>query len=260
MAHAATLEKPRHMGLPISNGKLAIWLFLATEIMFFAALIGTYIVFRIGEPAWPTQEQAHLVEWIGALNTAVLICSSVTVVLAHRDLQDGKVRRARNWILATLLLGSVFLVVKGFEYNSKFEHGMVPNHEHAVNMAGGNLWASTYFTMTGFHALHVLGGLVMWAILLGLSAPRIPKAASAGLFVVVLAVLAALGYGTFHAGWPVTGAFAVALLVPATALVLGMGNPHRFSTDHTEKVELMGLYWHFVDIVWIFLFPLLYLM
>ena len=89
MTHAVTRRTRRsHMGLPLPNGKLAMWLFLVTEIMFFTALIGMYIILRNGTPTqspfrWPTPHEVHLVEWIGAVNTFVLICSSLTVVLAH---------------------------------------------------------------------------------------------------------------------------------------------------------------------------------
>jgi cytochrome c oxidase subunit 3 len=270
------------MGAPVPNGKLAMWIFLATEIMFFTGLIGTYIVLRNGTPSanepWPIPEQVHLIEWVGALNTFVLICSSVTVVLAHYALTKGSVGRAVQYVGITLALGTVFLIIKGFEYNSKIQHGILPGHvfdrldgrrgiqyiqtlkgqlkeieeskyagpaaagcrqlakdldvdpkgqarltptqaaervkvlleedEHlhlSPQIPFGNLWASCYFAMTGFHALHVLGGLVVFAIILGLA-------------------------------------------------ILG-----RLGVQHALFLELTGLYWHFVDIVWIFLFPLLYL-
>ncbi len=281
MAHAVHDEPVLHMGAPVPNGKLAMWIFLATEIMFFTGLIGTYIVLRNGTPTerepWPIPEQVHLIEWVGALNTFVLICSSVTVVLAHFALTRGNVRRAVQYIGVTLALGTVFLVIKGIEYNSKIQHDILPGHvfEHVDGRRGaeyvkkvreqlkhideskyagpaaagcqqlvkdlelengrarltptevgervnhlleqdehlhlspvipfGNLWASCYFAMTGFHALHVLGGLVIFVIIL------------------VMAVLGNLG------------------------------------VQHALMLELTGLYWHFVDIVWIFLFPLLYL-
>ena len=288
MAHAVHDEPILHMGAPVPNGKLAMWIFLATEIMFFTGLIGTYIVLRNGTPstsdAWPIPEQVHLIEWVGALNTFVLICSSVTVVLAHHALTHRNIGRAVQYVAVTLALGTVFLVIKGIEYNSKFQHGILPGHvfdkidgrrgteyvntvrgqlQHIVEhseQAGpllgesqallsklelkdgrsaispeelrrqvdellekhgnyierhglhlspvipwGNLWASCYFAMTGFHALHVLGGLVIFVIIL---------------------VLALLG---------------------------------RLGVEHALFLELTGLYWHFVDIVWIFLFPLLYL-
>ena len=101
-----------HMGLPLPNGKLAIWLFLITEIMFFTALIGVYLILRNGPPSaaepWPTPADVHLEEWIGAFNTFVLICSSVTVVLAHWALHKHNVKRAVQFIGVTLALGDVF--------------------------------------------------------------------------------------------------------------------------------------------------------
>jgi cytochrome c oxidase subunit 3 len=310
MEHAVVEEKPPlHMGLPVPHAKLAMWLFLVTEIMFFTGLIGVYIVLRNGAPSklepWPKPHDVHLIEWIGAFNTFVLICSSLTVVLAHLALSRRNVRQAILYISVTFALGGVFLVVKAFEYKSKWDHhilpGLVfdrldgdrgteyyqkvqkeleemgidkyvdelqtaaqaiktvpPTAEEMAKQLGttvedlearpswllfqmknkggerglspervaeqvktlvedrpsrhltpvipfGNQWASCYFAMTGFHALHVLGGLVVFAIIL---------------------TMAALG---------------------------------RFGPQHEGMVELTGLYWHFVDIVWIFLFPLLYL-
>jgi cytochrome c oxidase subunit III len=398
MAHAVLDEpKTRHMGLPLSHGKLAIWLFLVTEIMFFTGLIGTYIILRNGTPTdyspWPRPHDVHLVEWMGALNTFVLIVSSLTVVLAHFALSKGNVKQATQYIGVTLALGLVFLGIKAIEYNSKFSHEILPGRiyekldgptgprfmrhvesqlrhivehpaEHGANADAvkkweefkafavakdkeantfktevenrlakdkakadaalaklgepsdanakqrqaiekelraewdkglaeidknnakvgaeveaerqklvkgvpsvaavadswallqkvpnlsakqlnlqilgsksehvkpvdqipgyevegllekhkdlhvsysipfGNMWASCYFAMTGFHALHVLGGLVVFAIIL---------------------IMAFRGH---------------------------------FGIQHESMVELTGLYWHFVDIVWIFLFPLLYL-
>lgn len=290
MTHAATAEHPQlHMGLPLSNGKLAMWLFLVTEIMFFTGLIGVYVVIRNGQPTnsepWPTPHQVHLVEWLGALNTFVLICSSLTVVLAHYSIVRNEVQKAALYIIVTLALGMVFLGVKAVEYKAKFSHEILPGHvfdrlsgrrgdEYAVKVRGqlehiandkeqatgalgeacanllteikaqdqlnrramspqqigqrvnelleeadrkhieleltpvipwGNMWASIYFALTGFHALHVFGGLVVFAIIL---------------------------------------------------LIYARG---RLSKDHSSMIELTGLYWHFVDIVWIFLFPLLYL-
>src|SRR5580704_10053772 len=105
--------------LPISIGKLIIWLFLSTEIMFFAGLIGTYIVLRFGASAWPRPHEVHLIEYIGAFNTFVLICSSVSIVLALEAARVDKAGAAKMWMVVTLVLGSVFLLVKGFEYNAK---------------------------------------------------------------------------------------------------------------------------------------------
>src|SRR5208283_4613178 len=139
MAHAVLehdvpeYESKAHMGLPLPNGKLAMWLFLVTEIMFFTGLIGTYIVLRNGTPAgnyyhWPRPHQVHLIEWIGALNTFVLICSSLTVVLAHWAITRGNVRQATLFVAVTLSLGVVFLGIKAYEYWAKFDHDILPGH------------------------------------------------------------------------------------------------------------------------------------
>lgn len=343
MAHAVAEHDHHHHlkleyqpALPIANGKLIMWLFLSTEIMFFAALIGVYIVIRFGAVAWPSQHDVHLSEPIGAFNTFVLICSSVSIVLALEFARANKSGLARFWLIVTLVLGSLFLGVKAFEYQAKFSHGIYPmkprsriyeradiyyasavrtrmeqlrseyglissgekstdaqkrqaderikqldalvagplapafnpdattaqiramgeaimpaaprhgpaaavehaaehpaeeahkadgehkaegehaaagGHEkHGLNdeqpwlalpvfIPGGNMWASTYFLLTGFHALHVLVGLIVFA-----------------------------------------------LFVPMT-----------FTAVNAGSLENLGLYWHFVDLVWIFLFPLLYL-
>src|SRR6266566_4011748 len=105
MEHAVEEKPAVHMGLPLSNGKLAIWLFLVTEIMFFTGLIGVYIILRNGTPTdmnpWPRPHDVHLEEWAGAVNTFVLICSSLTVVLAHMALGNGDIRRATQLIAIT---------------------------------------------------------------------------------------------------------------------------------------------------------------
>src|SRR3954451_3679794 len=131
--HHDTSDQPAlHMGLPLPNGKLAMWFFLVTEIMFFTGLIGAYIVLRQSAPhrggvsLWPAPHDVHLGEWAGAVNTFVLICSSLTVVLAHWALGKGDVRKATTYIAVTLGLGIVFLGIKAWEYRAKFEHGILP--------------------------------------------------------------------------------------------------------------------------------------
>ena len=294
-------------GLPLTRGKLIMWLFLSTEIMFFAALLGSYVVLRFGAAVWPKPHHVHLSEPIGAINTFVLICSSVTIVLALEAARANKSGLAKLWMLLTLILGTVFLGVKAYEYQAKFAHGIYPAAPHsriyekpdlyygsavrarlgepaiidrlkelddkpadaltpellaargrlqqirkmvaspdqqAFDLAvvadqvmplptegpgdshggghgghasglndifpwlrlpavipGGNMWASTYFLLTGFHAVHVAVGLLVFAILLC----------------------------------------------------------YRLGREDAGKIENIGLYWHFVDLVWIFLFPLLYL-
>ena len=337
MSHDPAPKLQYQPALPIPNGKTCLWLFLSTEIMFFAGLIGTYIVLRFGAIAWPAPHDVHLSEPIGAFNTFVLICSSVTIVLALEAAKLNHASKAKGWILLTLLLGSVFLGVKLYEYSQKFKHGIYPQkphgmvydkadvyysaavrkqlndlktkyttdnpklpdweervavidrvskmadeadailrtqpdspdgrikmmelayaiyppHDHTtveqaaqagaipraesamrlvafqeggadkagaakdgvphdgfneeyswlrlpIMIPGGPMWASTYFLLTGFHALHVLVGLIVFVLLMFVTLDR----RKAGL------------------------------------------------------VENIGLYWHFVDLVWIFLFPLLYL-
>jgi cytochrome c oxidase subunit 3 len=114
--------------LPIGRGKLCLWLFLSTEIMFFAGLIATYIVLRFGAPenSWPGPHDVHLAENVGAFNTFVLICSSVTIVLSLEAARQNQPGLSKLWMVATFVLGSVFLGVKAYEYNEKFKHGIYP--------------------------------------------------------------------------------------------------------------------------------------
>jgi heme/copper-type cytochrome/quinol oxidase subunit 3 len=197
-AHAAALPlhgaPPSATGIP--HGKLGMWVFLASEIMFFGGLIGAYIVLRMSHPSWPGTE-GHLSVPIGTINTLILICSSTTIVLSLAAQHRGDTAAVRGWLLATILLGSSFLGIKAFEYGAKFAHHILPST---------NVFWSCYFTLTGFHALHVLGGVLF------------------NLYILAL---------TFNAP--------------------------RWQDGH-RRLEFAGLYWHFVDIVWIFLFPLLYLL
>src|SRR5262245_13404694 len=135
MTTAVLHDEPAvHMGLPLPNGKVAMWLFLVTEVMFFTGLIGTYLILRNGTPAstppftWPTPHQVHLIEALGAINTFVLIVSSLTVVLAHYSLSKRNVKHAMIYIGISLALGCVFLVIKAFEYKSKWDHDILPGH------------------------------------------------------------------------------------------------------------------------------------
>ncbi|NBU40546.1 MAG: heme-copper oxidase subunit III [Planctomycetia bacterium] len=303
--HSGHVHLQYQPGLPLSRGKLIMWLFLSTEIMFFAALLGSYVVLRFGAAVWPKPHHVHLSEPIGAFNTFVLICSSVTIVLALEAARANRTGLAKAWMVLTFVLGTLFLGVKAYEYQAKFSHGIYPwaprgrIHErpdlyygsavrarlgeaamierlqqlderpaeslsseeasartrlqqvrkmvaspdqqafdlavvadqvmplpaegaahgaghggsgHGLNdtfpwlrlpivIPGGSMWASTYFLLTGFHAIHVIVGLIVFAVLLGL----------------------------------------------------------RLDAKRSGMIENAGLYWHFVDLVWIFLFPLLYL-
>lgn len=180
------------VGIPA--GKVGVWWFLASEIPVFGGLITSYIVVRLGSSGW-SEAAAHLSVPLALLNTFVLLTSSLTMVQAFAAVEGRNPGRVRSFLALTVLLGLGFLGIKGFEYASEIGQGFIPST--------GIFW-SFYYGMTGLHALHVLGGVIVNFI----------------------------------------------LLVEALRDTL-RPNQHR--------VELAGLYWHFVDIVWIFLFPLLYL-
>lgn len=179
----------------IPSHKLGMWVFLASEVMFFTGLIAAYVVLRLSHPAWPGPA-GHLSVALGTTNTLVLICSSMTMVMAFAQVQQDRQRSLRAFLLWTILLGCVFLGIKAHEYRVKLTHHILP---------GTNIFWSCYYTLTGFHAVHVLGGII------------------------------------------------------ANLWVLSLALRHRLTPEKGYVVELAGLYWHFVDIVWIFLFPLLYL-
>lgn len=122
------------MGLPVPNSKLAMWLFLGTEVMFFTGLIGSFIVLRFGSPGWPTDPAVtHVNILAGGINTFVLICSSYLVVLAHSKIAKAKIGQGQLALLGALLLGFVFLGIKSYEYKGKFEHGIIPGQIPETN-------------------------------------------------------------------------------------------------------------------------------
>jgi cytochrome c oxidase subunit III len=189
-----TVEERPDTGL--TNGKLGIWLFLASEVMLFGALFSTYIILRTGAPEWPHGE---LNVMLGAINTVILITSSVTMVMAWATLKLKDSAKHRLYLIGTFLLAGVFLVNKYFEYKDHFDKGETPAH---------STFTAIYFTLTGLHGLHILGGMIVMLYFLGPGAKLWKK------------------------------------------------NPDQF----TNRIEYTGLYWHFVDLVWIFLFPILYLL
>jgi cytochrome c oxidase subunit III len=182
----------------LTNPKLGTWLFLASEVMLFGSLFASYVLLRTGDPRWPDQSAVLSVP-LGALNTVVLIASSVTMVLAWVALTRQNLSGFRRYMGLTLLAGVVFLTVKAFEYSDKFSHGLVPSTNNFLGI---------YFTLTGLHALHVIAGMAVNVYFWGPGARM----------------------------WRT--------------------DPRRF----TNRIEIAGLYWHFVDLVWIFLFPVLYLL
>ena len=182
----------------LTNPKLGIWLFLASEVMLFGSLFASYVLLRVGASSWPDQSSVLSVP-LAALNTVILIASSVTMVLAWASLKRRQLPSFRRYMGLTLLGGALFLVVKAVEYGDKFSHGMYPATNNFLGM---------YFTLTGLHALHVVAGMVVNAYL-----------------------------------W-----------LPGVRM--WRSHPERF----TNRVEIAGVYWHFVDLVWIFIFPVLYLL
>ena len=182
------------------NGKLGTWLFLASEVMLFGGLFSAYIFLRTGVDNWPAGTE-YLDVRLATLNTLFLISSSVTMVMSWASLKLNDFKKFKFYSGTTLLFAFGFLVIKYFEYSAKFSH--VPPY-----LPSTNNFLGIYFTMTGLHVLHVIGGIVV------------------------------IGYyfGPGSKMWK--------------------ADPERF----TNRIEIVGLYWHFVDLVWIFLFPVLYLL
>jgi len=187
---------------------LGMWLFVAQEILFFGGLFTVYTVYRYAYPGPFAHASHHLDVWLGGINTAVLIASSLTMALAVHAAQVGRRNGQVGYLLLTILLGAVFLVIKTIEYHHKFHESHVPGANFrypGAEAKPAEIFFSLYFAMTGLHALHMVIGIAILA---------------------VLVVMALRG---------------------------------RFGASYYSPVEVTGLYWHFVDIVWIFLFPLLYL-
>ena len=217
-ATAAVAEHPHHprlqhhfysMEQQLEASILAMWVFLVTEIMFFGGLFMAYLLYRSSSPEGFAEASHHLnVTW-GAVNTLVLIVSSLTMALGVRAAQTSAPAKTQvGWILATMVFGAAFLGVKAIEYTDKFTHHLVPGpyfHWEGKHPATAEMFYSLYFCMTGLHALHMVVGLG------------------------IMTVIAFMAWR------------------------------NTFDADYYTPVEVAGLYWHFVDIVWIFLFPLLYL-
>jgi len=176
--------------------KLGMWLFLATELMLFGGLFTAYTIFRVRYPEMFHEQHQELNVTLGALNTVVLICSSLTMACGVASIHRGKQKLLALFLFLTILFGIMFGINKYFEYGAKFEHHIHP---------GTSIFFALYFMMTGLHMLHVFAGI----------------------------------------------------LVLTAVLVLTLKG--KFSDKYYTPVELSGLYWHLVDLIWIYLFPLLYL-
>ena len=194
-----TIEERPDTGL--NNSKLGIWIFLASEIMLFGGLFSAYVFLRMAAPVgdfayWGSKLSIPM----ATFNTIVLITSSVTVIMSWASLKMKDFEKYKMYMGLTLLCAFIFLVVKYFEYTGKFHHGIYPS---------SSTFMGIYFTLTGLHGLHIIGGMIV------------------------------MGYFWLPFGNK-----------------MWQSNPEQF----TNRIEVAGLYWHFVDLVWIFLFPILYLL
>jgi cytochrome c oxidase subunit 3 len=201
--HFDTLEQQQHAAA------FGMWVFLVTEVLFFAGMFMVYILYRTWYPDMFAAASHTLDLTLGTVNTAVLIGSSLTMAMAVYSAQtSAPPRRQVFWLLATMFLGAIFLGIKVVEYHDKFVHHHVPGPNFSFDPPYGataQLYFSLYFGMTGLHASHMVVGIGIMAV------------------------------------------------------VAWMAWRRKFDSEWYTPVEITGLYWHFVDIVWIFLFPLLYL-
>jgi cytochrome c oxidase subunit 3 len=187
---------------------LGMWVFLATEVLFFGGLFLGYAVYRSAYPAAFGEASRHLDVVLGSLNTAVLLCSSLTMAMAVHSAHLGVRKASIAFLTGTMALGAVFLAIKFYEYYDKYREGLIPGVHfvwHGSDPRHAAIFYLFYFIMTGMHAAHMVIGIVLMTVLIVLS------------------------------------------------------RKGRFSEQYFTPLELGGLYWHFVDIVWVFLFPLLYL-
>ncbi len=205
MEHAHHVEHP-DMYDPESS-KIGMWLFIFTELLLFGGLFIVYAVYRYMNPDAFHLAAEELNTTIGAINTVILLISSMTVAMSTSALQKGKKNLTVLLVLITFLIGIGFLINKWFEWGVKFDHGIWPGSEHMIdNMSQGEiLFFGLYFVMTGLHALHIIVGLVV------------------------------LGFA-----------------------IRGVNNG-KVNPERPSLLENAGLYWHLVDLIWIFLFPLFYL-
>jgi cytochrome c oxidase subunit 3 len=200
------------MAQQFDSATLGMWVFLLTEIMFFGGMFGAYTVYRGMYPEAFASTSKHMDAFWGGLNTAVLIVSSLTMVLAVRAARLGQQKALQIFLVLTMIFGLAFLGVKAIEYHAHWVERMVPYWNWDPNYDGQPQYARQaqilfcfYFFMTGFHALHMVVGVSLMLV------------------------------------------------------ILTMARRGAFNAQYFTPVEISGLYWHFVDIVWIFLFPLLYL-
>ena len=298
------------MGLPIPNSKLGIWLFLGTEIMFFTAFIGSYIVLRIGSPGWPTStEVTHIRIWAGGFNTFVLIVSSYFVVVAHEAMMHKNFEKTRKFLWMTFVCGIVFMGVKSYEYYGKFSHNILPGHIAENDLQAANQAVKEFeeaVEETGYSEkkLHLaelqkeiagaeegkqesiqaeidaldanIKEIDPFANDVKLFRTAVQKETmsyaettaavdalrekhpvrAAGVHMPHVILFGNLFASTYFL---MTGFHAIHVIVGLFLFWLVLKQGPKLDESWTDWVENSGLYWHFVDLVWIFLFPLLYI-
>jgi len=299
------------MGLPIPNSKLGMWLFLGTEIMFFTAFIGSYIVLRIGSPGWPTDPHVtHILIWAGGGNTLVLIVSSFFVVKAHEAMMHQKYQNARLFLWITFCLGILFMGVKSLEYYGKFSHNLLPGQiaesdEQAANTAVKEFEAAVEGTGYSDKKLELadlqkqiadpknenrkdsiqkqietlqaeIKAIDPFANDVKLFRTEVQKETMdfAGLTAAVDNLKEkypenahsvhepnVILYGNLFVStyFLMTGFHALHVIVGLILFSFVLAQGSRLDGTWGDWVENSGLYWHFVDLVWIFLFPLIYI-
>ena len=207
-------SQPSHLGVQYHDPQeqhdtavAGMWLFLTTEVMFFGAAIACYALYWYLYPEVWRQFSVHLNVVLGTIKTAILLTSSLMVALTVHAARIGQMGRAARLLISTAGLGTVFLGIKAYEWYHEYTLGFFPGswQGNGSLIEKGNLYFCLYFALTGLHALHVLIGI---------------------------GVLAVIAYFTWR---------------------------QKYSKDYFTPIEISGLYWHFVDVVWIFLFPMLYL-
>ena len=336
MTHATTATAPGHqktplrMGVGLPHGKLGMWLFLGTEIMFFTAFIGTYIVLRLGSPNWPTDTNVtHIKIFWGGLNTFVLIFSSYIVVLAHEAMLQKQFGKVYKLLLVTMACACLFLGIKSYEYYGKFDHDILPGHIPETNQQACEKLVRNLDARTGYLALEDQKNAIERELADGKGGPSAVDGLKKRLAEIEAGMLKAkdvravyqpfavkvaanragtepgeevaghllhqmagdekqkieghlakwqkdhkslrgltvphpIPYGNLFAStyFLMTGFHALHVIVGMIlfCLVLCKGSKIGVNPDDAIILENAGLYWHFVDLVWIFLFPLVYIL
>jgi cytochrome c oxidase subunit 3 len=204
-SHTFVLPNSGH-NFDAKASKMGMWLFLFTELLLFGGLFLVYMIYRYLNQDAFLLASFELNVWMGTINTIVLLTSSMTIAMAITALQKGNAKLAITLSWLTILAALGFLIIKYFEWGSKFEHGLFPGMDHFDGLPlGERLYFYLYFFMTGLHALHVIVG---------------------GVFI---------------------------------AVVIRMIKKGKVTKERYSLLENSGLYWHLVDLIWIYLFPLFYL-